>query len=75
MIESIELCNKHTNFDYFSTLLLKEKLFRRAAMQPVVYMQNILVNMNKNHTFLLDKDKKLEDKKREFAVTTITMNW
>jgi hypothetical protein len=38
-------------------------------------MQNILVNMNKNHTFLLDKDKKLEDKKREFAVTTVTMNW
>jgi len=31
MIESIELCNKHTNFDYFSTILLQEKLFRRAA--------------------------------------------
>jgi hypothetical protein len=35
-------------------------------------MQNILVNVNKNQTFLLDKDKKLE---LEFAVTTVTMNW
>ncbi len=57
----------------FQQFCCKKKKFD--ALQPVVYMQNIFVNMNKNHTFLLDKDKKLEDKKREFAVTTVTMNW
>ena len=39
------------------------------ALQPVVYMQNILEQMKKNLAFLHNKDKKLEDKNNEFAIT------